>query len=297
MKGLSEKFASLQQEEGLSNVEIALILFKDIFFPATPEPTTSIISTTLKVFAAGLPRSGTGSLAVALAELGYNPCHGPGAMELEPIFAEHYDGRATNLDILRWQEEHGYDAQGLDQLGWKLYEEAATIPGVKIILTEHPRGGVAWAESWSSFVPDHIYYFSHMPFSFIGSLRQVMALQREFLSYIGGTDNPRDPAFTFPAIDLALAYEKHNEAVKTTVPADRLLVFNPTQGWDPLCKFLNIEDCPRNTPFPHMTDRQMMMVMSKVALVLTWVWPLLPLPFFVLIVYFYRKKRRKQKVA
>eukprot|EP00547_Thalassionema_nitzschioides_P015281 CAMPEP_0194257722 /NCGR_PEP_ID=MMETSP0158-20130606/39716_1 /TAXON_ID=33649 /ORGANISM="Thalassionema nitzschioides, Strain L26-B" /LENGTH=74 /DNA_ID=CAMNT_0038996867 /DNA_START=69 /DNA_END=293 /DNA_ORIENTATION=- len=66
MKGLSEKLARLQQEEGRSHVEIALLLFKDIFLPATPELTKQ---NKLEVFVAGLPRSCTGSLDVALAEL------------------------------------------------------------------------------------------------------------------------------------------------------------------------------------------------------------------------------------
>lgn len=103
-------------------------------------------------------------------------------MELESILAKHYAGQATNSDIIQnTLDEHGYDVLGLDQLGWKLYkEDVLSEDEVKIILTEHPGGGIAWAESWSSFVPDHIYYFSHLPFSFIGSLQQVMKLQKEF---------------------------------------------------------------------------------------------------------------------
>ena len=301
MKGLSERFASLQQEEGSSNVGIALRLFTDIFLQEAPTkaPTQQQQEPTqLKVFAAGLPRSGTGSLAVALTELGYTPLHGPGAMELEDVFEEHYEGRASPTDILQWQLDHGYDAQGLDQLGWKLYKEATeNYPDAKIILTEHPVDGKAWAESWSSFVPDHIDYFSQPPFSYVSSLRQVMKLQRDFLSYIGeGTTNPRDAKFRFPAPWLAQAYERHNEAVKRTVPEDRLLVFTPTQGWDPLCRFLEVDDqdCPK-TPYPRMTDREMMKVMSKVAMVITSVWPFVPYLVGVMILYAYRYRTRQGK--
>lgn len=173
-------------------------------------------------------------------------------MELESILAKHYTGQTTNSDIIQnTLDEHGYDVLGLDQLGWKLYkEDVLSEDEVKIILTEHPGGGIAWAESWSSFVPDHIYYFSHLPFSFIGSLQQVMKLQKEFLLYISSlasnesngnsrssntSDDPRHPTFMFPATNLAMAYEKHNEAVKKKFRNhdkknnnDRLLVFNPT---------------------------------------------------------------------
>ena len=301
MKGLSETFASLQQEEGTSHVEIVLRLFREMFFQSVAPGPTVTAAAKLQVFAAGLPRSGTGSLAVALAELGYNPCHGPGILELEPILREHYAGLASHGDMLRYQQDRGHDAQGLDQLGWKLYKEATEeFPDAKIILTEHPRGSLAWAESFSSFAPDHIYYFGHAPFSYLSSLRQAIVLQREFLSYIGGgSDDPRDPRYRFPASDLAKAYERHNEEVKRTVPNDRLLVFTPTEGWEPLCRFLEIDetDCP-TTPYPHMTDRQMMIVMSKVAMVITCVWPFVPVLGVVLILYVYRRKRqRKHKVA
>ena len=30
------------------------------------------------------------------------------------------------------------------------------------------------------------------------------------------------------------------EHVKNVVPSDKLLVFNVKQGWEPLCKFLNV---------------------------------------------------------
>lgn len=120
------------------------------------------------------------------------------------------------------------------------------------------------------------------------------------------SDDPRNPTFKFPATNLAMAYEKHNEAVKKKFGNhnkknnnDRLLVFNPTQGWDPLCNFLNVEkeSCPsvEDEPFPRMTDRQMMMVMSKVAMVITCVfwWPIMVL-FMMYCFYSFRKRRHKK---
>ena len=279
-EGLTDKFARLQTE-GRGHVSVALEVFRDIFFPDPPLPPKP---TQLKIFAAGLPRSGTGSLAVALKTLGYSPCHGPGTFELSPIFEEHYAGLASNKDIIRHQEQLGFDAQGFDQLGWKLWKEAAEIPDVKIILTEHPRGAEGWAESWSSFVPDHIHHFSQRPFSFMQSMVQMMTLQREFLSYISGmarkystpNSNPRDSLFLFPGTGLMPSYEGHKAAVMEAVPAERLLVFKPTQGWAPLCEFLGVEPsaCPTNREYPGMTDRQLMMTMSNVAQAFIWIWPL-----------------------
>jgi hypothetical protein len=35
-------------------------------------------------------------------------------------------------------------------------------------------------------------------------------------------------------------YLAHNQAVKDEVPADQLLVFESSQGWAPLCQFLEV---------------------------------------------------------
>ena len=45
------------------------------------------------------------------------------------------------------------------------------------------------------------------------------------------------------------SYLKHNETVKDKVPADRLLIWNVKDGWEPLCKFL--EKPIPDIPVPH----------------------------------------------
>ena len=43
------------------------------------------------------------------------------------------------------------------------------------------------------------------------------------------------------------------EDVKATVPANKLLIFTVTQGWEPLCKFLDVS-IPQSE-FPNVNDR------------------------------------------
>jgi hypothetical protein len=43
------------------------------------------------------------------------------------------------------------------------------------------------------------------------------------------------------------------EAVKGCVPAGQLLVYRVTEGWDPLCEFLDVE-APAQ-PFPRVNTR------------------------------------------
>ena len=47
-------------------------------------------------------------------------------------------------------------------------------------------------------------------------------------------------------------YEEWNAGVVRTVPKTRLLVFNPKQGWKPLCNFLDI--AVPDQPFPKVND-------------------------------------------
>ena len=53
---------------------------------------------------------------------------------------------------------------------------------------------------------------------------------------------------------LIKAFVAHNEAVKATIPANRLLEFDVKQGWEPLCTFVG-KPVPAD-PFPRTNDRE-----------------------------------------
>ena len=46
--------------------------------------------------------------------------------------------------------------------------------------------------------------------------------------------------------------EQHNQAVIDAIPADRLLVYQPGDGWDPICCFLDVP--VPDEEFPHLND-------------------------------------------
>jgi hypothetical protein len=57
----------------------------------------------------------------------------------------------------------------------------------------------------------------------------------------------------FAEKDYALSvFTEHIEEVKRNVPAEKLLVFNVKEGWEPLCAFLGV--AVPNTPFPHLNE-------------------------------------------
>lgn len=49
-------------------------------------------------------------------------------------------------------------------------------------------------------------------------------------------------------------FNEHTEKVKKIVPADRLLIFQPGDGWEPLCRFLGV-DVPKDIPYPHLNKK------------------------------------------
>ena len=51
-------------------------------------------------------------------------------------------------------------------------------------------------------------------------------------------------------------YNNWVEEVKNSVPSDRLLIFSVKEGWEPLCKFLDVP-IP-DGPFPNTNDTKMM---------------------------------------
>ena len=55
--------------------------------------------------------------------------------------------------------------------------------------------------------------------------------------------------------DLAIAVlEMHDEEVKRRVPAERLLVYEVAEGWEPLCRFLGVR--VPDEPFPRVNTTE-----------------------------------------
>ena len=54
---------------------------------------------------------------------------------------------------------------------------------------------------------------------------------------------------------LGEAIARYEEQVQRNIPQDRLLVWSVGEGWEPLCRFLEV-DVP-DTPFPRLNDSKM----------------------------------------
>jgi hypothetical protein len=64
-------------------------------------------------------------------------------------------------------------------------------------------------------------------------------------TFAGGHAEPRE---------LIEAMVAHTEAVRASFPPERLLIWQPGDGWEPLCRFLDVE--VPDAPLPHVNDRE-----------------------------------------
>jgi Sulfotransferase domain len=208
---------------------------------------------TLKVIGAGLGRTGTHSAQLALSQLGF-PCY----HMVEVILNK---DNKTHLDFWRkvansppgseqdWDQVFAKYAATVDFPGCSVWRELmAAYPEAKVLLTLHPKGPDAWFESVIETI-----YFTESMWQF-KLLELLTPFGRKFGDMIQKLAWDRSLKGAMPVKAKAVAaYSDWADEVKAAVPADRLLVFKVSEGWEPLCAFLGVER--PETPFPNVNDR------------------------------------------
>lgn len=175
---------------------------------------------TLQVIGAGLGRTGTLSLKLALEQLGFGPCYHMVEVFKDPAAPDRWSDAADGAPD--WPVIfQGYKAT-VDWPSASYYAELAdAYPDAKVILTE--RDADAWFRSTQATI------FAHTP-------PREAPFGRMFQKVIGrlfdDRINDRDVVIA--------AYQRHNAEVRERIPADRLLVYEVAQGWTPLCAFLGV---------------------------------------------------------
>ncbi|MBV8232285.1 MAG: hypothetical protein JO329_20065, partial [Planctomycetaceae bacterium] len=138
----------------------------------------------------------------------------------------------------------GYQAT-VDFPGCMFYRELLEkYPEAKVILT------VRDPERWYDSARQTIYFARNAFPRWAAVLKPRMRVFQRMIDRLwDGMFRGRfeDRAF---AID---AFNRHNEQVRRDVPADRLLVYEISQGWGPLCAFVGVP-VPEGKPFPHLND-------------------------------------------
>ena len=177
----------------------------------------------LKVIGAGLGRTGTMSLKLALDQLGLGPTYHMTEVFKNPEapgwWADAADGGGPGWETIF----AGYNST-VDWPSATFYKElAAAYPDAKVILTERP--GAEWQKSAREtiFAPRD---FTPPP---VFGRMVTHCIDRMF-------DGRRND----PGHAIAV-FERHNAEVRRVVPPGRLLVYQVSEGWGPLCEFLGVE--------------------------------------------------------
>lgn len=191
----------------------------------------------LDVIGAGLGRNATFSLKFALEEVGFGPCYHmsevfAGARRNVPLWIEATQGNPDWDAIF-----DGYRSTS-DYPACTYWRELADYyPDAKVVLTTRD------PDSWFDSVSETI-FSQRMIASLAGSPLETM-MQGAIFAPFG--ERVTDRAF------MTDWYAKRNQSVIDGLPPERLLVFHPKQGWDPLCAFLGV-DVP-DKPFPRVNSR------------------------------------------
>ena len=191
---------------------------------------------TLKVIGAGLGRTGTASLKVALEQLLGGRCYHMsecfGNPANPPLWLAAAHGRPDWETIFK-----GYVATVDYPAGGFWRQLAAYYPEAKVLLSV--RDPDKWFESTRETILSD-------------GIREIAAMTpdkaffdetvfKDFVGHFG------DRAF------ITDYFRRHNQAVIDAIHKERLLVYEVGQGWEPLCDFLGLP-VPAS-PFPHVNTR------------------------------------------
>lgn len=194
----------------------------------------------MDIIGAGLSRTGTMSTQAALQILGY-PCYHMSEVARSDQHIQAWQCFMSGVSTMNWAELLTKFKATVDTPCCLYYQEMmAAFPDAKVLLTLRD--------------PDKWY----------DSLVSLSSALEEFRS--DSSEHPRLAGFLevadlvgmkltrgdFSRENCIDAFHQHNADVQANVPAERLLVFQVEEGWQPLCEFLD-KEIPA-VAFPHLNE-------------------------------------------
>jgi hypothetical protein len=207
----------------------------------------------MQVIGAGLPRTATTTQMVALEQLGFAPCY-----HMRNLLADLETGLPLWESVAEgspdWEQIFGAARSSVDWPSARYYRELMDYyPDAKILLSV--REGASWVRSmrptvWGLFHGDSaMHHISEARTTIDPLWRRYIALMQH-MNWDEKTGAMAGDTWTDEG--LIAVNDRWNDTVKATVPAERLLVWYPSDGWEPLCDFLEVE-IP-SEPVPRLND-------------------------------------------
>jgi hypothetical protein len=206
----------------------------------------------MHVIGAGLPRTGTLTQKLAIEQLGLGPCyHWVDLLaDLDRVgsWERALDGEAP------WEEIFSGYCSTVDWPGGFFYDElAGTYPEARVVLSV--RDPQRWEASFRETIWDMC--FGDSLICHLSAARaKVDPRWERYLRLVDRMFWVERGTFAAGHAQpdaLIAAMRRHEDEVRQRVPAERLLVWDVTEGWAPLCEFLR-QPVPDH-PLPHANDR------------------------------------------
>ncbi len=207
----------------------------------------------LEVVDLSLGRTGTMSLKHALEELGFTKCYHFIDLYNNPEHPSTWlsASRGEKIDWERLFE--GYKATVYWTTCYDYSELLKHYPDARVVLT------VRDPEKWYQSVHNTIYRFNRLTIPRKILLLTIGLFKPEFKKLYAMWQLQEQTLWQntfkgkFHNKEYAIeVFNNHIEEIKSNVPANRLLVYNVKDGWEPLCQFLKVP-LP-DTSFPHIND-------------------------------------------
>jgi hypothetical protein len=206
----------------------------------------------MKLIGAGLPRTATTTQLVALEMLGL-PCYHMRDMMADPVKSIPQWRKALegNAD---WDELFAGKESIVDFPGSYYWRELMDVyPDAKVLLSV--RSAESWVASMNSTIAQ-IWFGDTLMHHLVRAHYKInpgyaawLDLMHDMWAKAGMLVNTNGDADA-----MAADMERWNQDVIDTVPSDRLLVWNPADGWEPLCELLDIP--VPSEPLPNVNDTE-----------------------------------------
>lgn len=193
----------------------------------------------LRVIGAGLGRTGTNSLKLALERLLDAPCYHMIEVIRHPAHAQVWldamRGRPDGLDVLLAGYAATVDWPGATLWRWL----AAKHPGAVVLLSLREDAAI-----WLRSVRATIMPIASPEWHDDPQWRAMREMDEAMFAAL-------DPKWRDDAAAMA-GYERHADSVRGGVAPERLVEWRPADGWGPLCRALR-KPVP-DEPFPHVNS-------------------------------------------
>jgi hypothetical protein len=190
----------------------------------------------LKVIGAGLPRTGTNSLRLAVERLVGGACYHMYSVKDDPAHARSWV-RAFDGDLSGVRALLSGCVAAVDWPAAYFWRELLVAnPGAVVVLSVRDS-----ARTWWDSFDATVLARKRQPEPLPGDDGSFAAMRDKLLERTFG------PRWYEPETAMA-AYERHNGLVRSQCPPDRLVEWTPSDEWDPLCRALGVP--VPDEPFP-----------------------------------------------